>query len=352
LETDGLAFNGRLVTDASDALDGGVQDRGIVRELLDLNLTYDLKPLLNLEGGTVFAQFFSRQGPRGSDIAGDLQGFDNMDGKDFNQVEELWYEQKYFDGHLRTEIGQVDANAEFDNIGAAADFIHSSAGFSPTLLGIPTYPNPALSANLFAYPVDWFYWGGGVYTENLRDLSDYGFDHPYLITEAGLKFGPWRWLGPARVAAGFWENTGSVPRFGCGENDHTSGFYVVAEQTVWQRHPNGADDNQSVSVFAQYGRADPTVCAFEHQAGLGLGASGLLPGRKPDTTGVYWSWANTSRASASGFVRNEDAVELFYKYQATPCFSLKPDLQWIQNPGGRNSPGTALVVTIRIILIF
>jgi carbohydrate-selective porin OprB len=30
----------------------------------------------------------------------------------------------------------------------------------------------------------------------------------------------------------------------------------------------------------------------------------------------------------------EAAVELFYKWQATPQITLQPDLQWILRPGG------------------
>jgi len=352
LENEGMAFGGRSVVDTSAVLGGGTARRGMIRELLDLNLTLDLQPLLKLEGGTFYAQFFSRQGPRGVNIAGDLQGFDNMDARDLNQAEELWYEQKYFQGMFRTKIGQVDANAEFDSVGAASEFIHSSAGYSPTILGCPTYPNPALSANLFVYPAGWFYWGGGVYTGNFRELSGTRFEHPFLISEMGVKFGPWRWLGPGRLAAGIWQNTGTAERFDGSGSDSSLGFYALAEQTIWKRPSAGENDSQGISAFVQYGQADPALCAFEHQVGLGLSAVGLLPSRNRDATGIYLTWANTSRAAGAGLNRNETALELFYKYQVTPFFSLKPDVQWIRYPGGQALPDRAWVATLRVIILF
>ncbi|MDB5296736.1 MAG: Carbohydrate-selective porin, OprB family, partial [Phycisphaerales bacterium] len=44
--------------------------------------------------------------------------------------------------------------------------------------------------------------------------------------------------------------------------------------------------------------------------------------------------------------------ELFYKVQVTKFFSLKPDLQYIHNPGGVRGRDDALVGTLRLTLSF
>ena len=352
LETNGLTFAGRFTTDTSVGLSSGTGQRGSQRGLLDLNLTFDPEPLLGIHGGTFFAQYFYRYGPNGSDDIGDVQGYDNIDAGQLNQAEEIWYEQKFAHDHLRLKAGQVDANAEFDNLSAAAGFINSSAGFSPTLLNFPTYPNPALSANLFVYPTEWFYSGAGIYTDNLRDLSAYGFHHPYLIGEAGLKHPGNGRFGPGLVAAGFWHDTAAVSRFDGGSQDGTSGYYVLAEQQVWKQKPGAADDSSGVSVFAQYGSANPEVSPVAHHVGVGISATGLLPQRSQDALGLYWSSAELSRASGSGFTRNESSLEGYYQCQVTPFFALKPDLQWINHPGGQASPDAAWVATLRVIIYF
>jgi len=47
----------------------------------------------------------------------------------------------------------------------------------------------------------------------------------------------------------------------------------------------------------------------------------------------------------------ETAYELFYRLQLTPWFSIKPDLQYIANPGGKGTPD-ALAATVRVQVSF
>jgi porin len=42
----------------------------------------------------------------------------------------------------------------------------------------------------------------------------------------------------------------------------------------------------------------------------------------------------SSRIQSSEQRYSETAIEMFYKLQLTPFFSIKPDLQYIVNPGG------------------
>ena len=348
LEAHGVTFAGQFTADTSAIWSGRSSEITVARSLLDLNVTCDLDPLLGLKGGTFFAQYFNREGANGSHRSCDLQGFDNIDGRPFSQAEEIWFEQKFSQGHLRAKVGQVDANAEFDHLDAASDFINSSAGFSPTLLSFPTYPNPAMSLNLFAYPVDWFYCGAGAYTFNLRRFSSDRLDHPFVIGEAGFNWKKLGRLGPGRVGAGCWRNMGWVSCFDGNQSDRASGVYALAQQQIWAPHADDKDNNEAINIFFQYGYAGAEVSAFEHQIGLGLSADGLIPHRSQDAAGLYWSWTDLSGSPGAGFTRNESALEAFYKVQLTPFFSLKPDLQWIQNPGGQPLPGAAWIATLRL----
>ena len=349
LEANGLTIAGRFTTDTSMRLSSGTSQRGIQRGLLDLNLALNPEPLLGIRGGTFFAQYFYRYGPNGSDVIGDLEGFDDIDSRPVSQTEEIWYEQKLLHNRLRLKVGQVDANAEFDNLSAASGFINSSTTHSPTLLNFPTYPDPALSANVFVYPTEWFYCGAGVYTGNLRDLSAYRFNHPYGIGEAGFTRPGNDRFGPGQVAMGFWHNS-AASRFDRAAQGGTSGYYVMAEQQVWKQQPGTADVQRGVSVFAQYGSANPEVSPVAHHVGVGASATDLLPERDHDSMGIYWSWAELSRARGAGFTHDESTLEGYYHCQVTPFFALKPDLQWIRHPGCKSSTGAAWVVTLRVII--
>lgn len=97
-------------------------------------------------------------GRNGSDDAGDFQGFSNIDAdRDFFQASEYWWKQRLFGDKLRIKVGKAAANSEFAFVASAGDFINLSAGFSPTIFLLPSYPEPALGVNAFVYPTDWFY---------------------------------------------------------------------------------------------------------------------------------------------------------------------------------------------------
>ena len=136
LEASGVSINGSLILDWSSILDGGIQQRSATRHLLDVNVNVDLETILGIDGATFFADFYSQAGPNGSQDAGDIQGFSNIDlDGDVDQLAELWYEQWLFDDHVRIKLGKVDANSEFAFVDTAGSFINSSAGVSPTVLG-------------------------------------------------------------------------------------------------------------------------------------------------------------------------------------------------------------------------
>ncbi|HYG23626.1 MAG TPA: carbohydrate porin [Verrucomicrobiae bacterium] len=347
----GVEFSGSYIIDGSSVLAGGLRQRSVARGLLDLNFTFDPEPVLGIPGSTFFAQYFFRHGPNGANFVGDLQGYSNIDAECFDRIGELWFEQKLLDDRIRVKLGQGDANTEFAYIESSGQFIHSSAGYSPTLRCLPTYPCPALSANVFVYPSAGTYVGTGVYSEPLDSRSPLNFETAYLLGEAGVAWEGARRLGPGRVAGGMWHEVAQVERFDGSFENSATGFYAVAEQQVWKENLEEPDNPQGVSLFAQYGYADANVSAIEHHVGCGLVVIGFLPCRDDDASGIYCSLAITSPADAA-LHRNETCVEWFYSFQATSFIVLQPDMQWIVNPGGGEGRAEAWITTLRVTLIF
>jgi carbohydrate-selective porin OprB len=303
--------------------------------------------LLGLKGGTFFGQYYFRHGRFGGDDVGDAQGYSNLDAERLSRAEEVWYEQKLLNDRLRVKFGQVDANAEFAFLESAGEFINSSAGFSPTIGSMATYPDPAVSVNLFAYPTDQFYVGGGLYGENFKQLDGDSFENPFLIGEFGFTHSGSGRFAAGRLAFGGWRDTDDVDRFDGGVKSGTGGYYVVAEQMVWKEKVEEKEDAQGVSLFGQYGWADGKVNAFRQHVSLGVSIAGPIDGRDDDATGLRWSWVEMSDEPGAGFDANETNLEFFYKAQITPFFSVKPGLQWIHNPGGLADADNAVVGTLR-----
>lgn len=364
LEERGVQLDATLTIDGARTLTGGIDRDWGVHHLFEAGLTLDLERLADLDGAAVFAGFYTNDGDRLSDeLTGDLQIFSNIDEAHRAQLSELWYEQRWLDGRWRLKIGKVDANEEFAAVESAGFFTQSSMGFSPTIFVLPSYPDPAMSVNVFTSLTENVEFGVGVYDgaaargipTGKRGPSSFfeGFDDLFLIGEVGVQWGveddPHRLAG--RLTLGGWHHTGRFDRFDGRRESGTGGFYATIDQAVWRSDPLD-DAAPGIHVFAQYGMADRDVSEFAHHAGGGVTWRGLIPGRADDVLGLGLSWVRFSNQPAAGFsARGELDVELFYRIQVTPWLALQPDLHVILNPGGVDRDD-AVVALLRAEIVF
>jgi porin len=360
LDDRGISLQPSLTVDLSKGFRGGPDTSGSsLRHLFNANLTIDTQRLAHWPGGTFFLNFQTYNGQSGSDDLGVAQGISGIDADGRTQISELWYEQLLLDGKLRLRAGKIDANRDFAFVENAGDFIHSSFGVSPTVLGIPTYPDPAAGFDLFISPCEFFYAGVGVFDGAAQEGIPTGSRGPasfwgdpadlFLIAEAGLK---WNLSNhrPGRLGVGGWRHTGQFDRFDGGAESGTNGVYAVFDQSLW-RECDKEDDPQGIAMFAQYGYADPAVSPFQHHAGLGAAWTGPIPSRDDDILGLGASWVRLS--DDAGFDdNNELAVELFYKCALFVWLNLQSDLQYIHNPGGLAAQDDLWVGTLRVVIDF
>jgi carbohydrate-selective porin OprB len=356
----GVLIEGANVMDWSRVASGGLRRRSTVRSLLDVRLTVDLKPLTGIDAGTVWARYYSFLGRGASKDSGDIQGFSNIDfDKHRHQLAELWYEQRFFNEGLRVKIGKVDANTEFAFAENAAEFMNSSMGFSPTIFTMPTYPDPAMSVNLFLYPTDHLYAGFAAYdgsgqrgvTTGSRGPANFfrGLNRLFYIGEVGAR---WKVPGfelPGRLGVGAWHHNGSFERFNGSEQSSAAGFYMVLDHMLWRVESEKEDEPRGVGMYLQYGMADESVSEIKRHVGGGLVWRGPLEAREEDALGMGVTWVGLSGASGAGFDKDyELSLEAFYKVQITPWLTAKPDLQYIVNPSGARGVKNALVPGLRL----
>jgi carbohydrate-selective porin OprB len=357
LDDRGVTFQASLTADTSWVASGGadVGDTAF-RHLLSVNLTLNTERLIGWKGGTVFFSCQTQSGANGSASVGSVQGISNIDAEGLTQISELWYEQSLWDGMVRIKAGKVDAGAEFARVENGAEFINSSMGFSPTIVGFSSYPDPATSVNVFVNPMPWLYGGFGVYDgatavgipTGPRGPSTF-FGPPgaaFLIGETGVKWGSEL---RGRLGLGVWRHTSDFDRFDGGTKSGTTGFYLVLDQTIWRRNPKDADDAQGIALFAQYGFADERISPVAYHVGVGLAWTGPIPSRQTDVLGLGTTYVRLSDEPGAGFdQRDELAVEMFYKLQVLKWLSVKLDFQYVHNPGGLREIRDALVATLRV----
>lgn len=351
-EDRGLSFAASYTGEWFGVLSGGVSSRGTVRGLFDLNATLDMDRAFGWTGGTIFADAYWIDGNSISERAGDLQGVSNIDAEDRVQLAELWFAQDLFDGSLRVKIGKIEANADFAFVDSAGDFINSSAGFTPAIVGMPSYPDPAFGVVVSWSPTDWFALTGGVFdganaVDGVRTgtrgpssfFSDRLSDDYFWIAEANLS-----WSG-GRAGVAAWHHTGEFERFAGGTKSGTTGFYALAEHRIWS-----PEEGRGLDLFAQFGWADDAVSEVSWHLAGGVVWVGPCVARSDDALGLYVSHAALS--SEAGFDHDETVFEVFYRWQLTPWASVKPDIQYILRPGGDPDIDDALVAGVRFEVSF
>lgn len=371
-EEHGLVIEGSWLNDTSKVESGGVRRRTTSRSIFTIDVSLDLEPLLAIPNATIGAQFYSRVGRDGSLDSGDLQVYSNFDADRLEQLAELWYEQRWFHDRLRVKLGKMDANGEFAFVESAGEFIHSSMGFSPTILSFPTYPEPAVGAVAFAQATDWFETGVGLFDGALQEGERTGrkgagtvFGDPsdlILLGEARVTWElPFRSLA-GRFVIGGWHHTGRFARFTGGPDSGAEGYYLIAEQALWTPAADSSSDTgadfesdseRGLTAFFQYAVADEAISELTRHIGLGISWRGPLAARPDDVFGVGASYVELSDRPGSGLTEgSEVAHEIFYLAQLTPWLFVQPDVQYITDPGGDATLGDAVVITVRVGLLF
>ena len=349
----GLTFDVDIVADYSMVLSGGAEPRGIADRLLaQAGVTLDTEKALGWPGGQVFITYQGFHGDDGSLDSGDAQVYSNIDATAFDALYSVYYEQRLIDDQLDIKLGKMDANADFAYVNNGAAFIHSSPGFSPTILSFPSYPDPSTAVNMFWHDRRGPYLGAGVYDGATQDGIATGTRGPatffgppdatFYIAEAGAVYD---FAGhPGRLGIGAWHHTGIFERFDASEADHASGTYVVLDQTLY----SAARSPRQLEGFAQYGRVNGAVSPFSDHVGAGVTLSAPSTDRPDDAVGLMASYVVFSDAPGTDFKADyELAIEAFYAVQLGPILRLKPDLQYIANPGGRGL-ANATVGTLRL----
>lgn len=128
-------------------------------------------------------------------------------------------------------------------------------------------------------------------------------------------------------------------------------FNYTFDQFLYQSPGN---PEEGVGIFGQFGLSDGNPTRMVWSAHLGLGGTGLVPGRSKDTWGVgafYDRWNNRLKGTVSQAttLQDEYGIEAFYNYQVAPWFQLGADLQ-VARPG--SSKETATFLGLRSVVEF
>jgi porin len=347
----GITFDPYLIVDFSKNVRGGRDTEGSAfRHLFSFNATVDFTKLLGWSTGSLYIDFQNQAGQPGSDEVGDFQFVANWDADGFTQISEVYFQCDLFEDRLRLLLGKVDANWHFATYEIGGLFVHGSTAYPATNLLIPTYPDPAFSANAFLKLSENVTISGGIYDGALAEGIRTGSRGPatlfgspsdlFLIGEASYRHELGAARLPGRIAAGAWYHTGTFDRYAGGTQHGTAGFHLIVEQMLWLAEEPSEESpadltSRGIGLILMYNCADEEVSPAVHHLNLGLTWRGALEARPDDEMGVVLAAVAFTREPEAGFRDEfELACEVMYRAQVTPACAVQPYVQYIVNPGG------------------
>jgi porin len=334
----GLTFEMLWSQDLLRHASGGAKRGWSRARKLDLSVFADLEAAADMEGASAYVRWYGTGGARSTSFTGDLQTSSNIEAERRNILADLWIEQRLVDDRLSLKLGKMDANAEFATVSHGAEFINSPFGYSPNVLPLPTFPDPAFGFRAQWAMSDRVAVRGAVFdgsTQAGEDTGTHGissiWSNPvrrFYIAETELGWGDDL---TGRAVLGGWRHDGTFAEFDGGADAQAEAVYLVLEQELWAR-THDDDRRESLATFVQLAQADEDVSPFAGHQGGGLVWWDFEPGH---ALGVGLTRARLSREPGAGFTKDaEIAWEAWWRWQATERLVVKPDVQYITHPGG------------------
>jgi len=378
-------------------ISGGLRRGSVYEGLFELGLDLDTEKLGLWPGGTLHV---SGLNPHGTSLSGryvgDLLTVSNIDAYDSFRLYDFWYDQTLFEGRFSLRFGELLADEEFAGTEPGGHFLNSAFGWPAFISGNTLNTGPAFYAaapglRLRYQPADSVFVQAGIYDGDSFDspvgnprvnrsgthLHLSGAQGYFAMAESGyqLNQGEDSKGLPGEYKIGLWMHSGSfesnfedrngdpLAATGLGPREHSKnyGVYAAAQQMLWRE-----EGKEGLYGFLRAGNSPADRSLFEAVIDGGFNYQGLVPGREQDILGIGAVYARISRdvrrheqldaalngAVYPGFADHETALECFYSIRLKPWWELKPDFQWIFNPGGAADASDAVVIGVRTTLVF
>lgn len=357
------SFEAVYTVDAIGPDAGDVAKKGSVLDDLDVVADLDLGQAIGWDGATLHGYLLVNNGQIPNDIAGSLQGVDNIEvGRQGARLYELWVQAPL--GETATVLGGLyDLNSEFYANDAAGLLINPAFGIGSELAatgpnGPSIFPSTALALRVNR-EFDGGYVRGAVLNAHAGvpgdpDGVDFEFDGGALvIAEAGF-------TGRGKFAVGAWRYSDSqddihdVTLGGDPVQRKAQGAYVLAER-VLSGDPDG--EGRVVTGFFRAGISDGDTSPFKGGWQAGVLVERPFAGRPDSSFSVGVQQGAISKKMQANLVLGglnaadaESGLEFTYSDRIAPRITLQPDLQVIFDAGGDSSADPVVVAGFRLTI--
>jgi porin len=392
LHNDGIDFQLNNVTEVVGNASGGTKQRVDTAGQFVFGATFDLQQIAGLQGAKFQMTVVDRYG---RDLASDtginsLQLVNEVFGRgDIARLDQFWYDQQFYGGLVDFKVGRVTVAEDFFTF--SCDFVNL------TFCG--GAPGNIVGNYIFNFPVSQY---GGRLKMNLPDfgyveVGAYDINPAYLDKQADIALAPTFPGGSTGVmvpveigwkphfgnlagsyAIGAWYDTSQAPDVfldihgqplalsgltGQTDTGRYGGYVEVKQQLT--ADTRGGDPSRGLTGFFNLTLADDRTSTQDRQIAAGLLYHGLFDTRPSDDIGFAVGATHVNGRVAQGeaianangvgpgFVQgDEKPLEVFYNYQATGWLVVKPDLQYVIDPGGISSASNAVILGARFTTTF
>ncbi|MBI6952715.1 carbohydrate porin [Pseudomonas sp. B21-023] len=379
LAADGITFTGDYSGETAYNAHGGLHRSARYSQNLKLGAQFDLSKLYGLDnGGKVQLTINDRRGNSASeDLVGNRLPIQENYGGLYTRLTELSYERNLSPslnlklGYMAmgNDLGGLDSGilCNFMNAGFCGHPLNMSGGS-----GWTNYPNAHLGARLkYDLAPDWQLRVAAFNVDpesngNSSRAWHLGPKHStgtVLPLELVYKL---RGELPGEYKVGYYYDSSNVKRIGSSEEvAGRGGHYLLVDQAVWN---DPALPGRSLHAFGQYSASSKAASPFTKWYGAGMVLYQPFAGRPRDTVALGYGRAvpnprsrdvleNAAFNAGQPFPDIDSAeqlIELSYGYQATPWLNLRPDVQYIVEPGAFSGKDidNALVLGLQVKATF
>ena len=376
LEQDGVKVTGDYSGETAYNAHGGLHRSARYSQNIKLGVQFDLSKLYGLDNaGKVQLTINDRRGNSASEeLVGNRLPIQENYGGLYTRLTELSYERTLFTPALNVKLGYMAMGNDLGGLDSGILCNFMNAGFCGHPLnmsggsGWTNYPNahlggrvkydfsPAWQLRVAAFNVDPQSNGNSSRAWHLGPKHTTGTVVPVELVYKRLA----ELAGEYKL--GYYYDSSNVRRIGSSkEVAGRGGHYLLIDQAVWN---DPAMPGRSLHAFGQYSASSEAASPFTKWYGTGVVLYKPFANRPRDTVALGYGRAVQNPRSRDVLQEAafdagqpfpnidgaEQLIELSYGYQATPWLNLRPDVQYIVEPGAFSGKDidNALVLGLQI----
>lgn len=373
-ETPILSFDAEYIVDGIGIVSGGTRRSAVYLDNLSVNLGIDLHSWWGWNGASLHVQGLNNAGGTPNDIAGTLEGIDNIEvTRQRAKLFELYLDQQFAGDRGLVRAGFFDLNAEFYANDAAGLLIGPAFGIGSELAstgpnGPSIFPSTALGALVkgeFGSNEDGepLIYAQAAFLDAQAGVPGDPGGFNYRFRDGALTIGELgtpSFLGArSKLALGIWaytqkqDDVRDADALGNPMRRRARGAYLLFDRAL----SASEDQIRASTLFLRLGASEGQTTPFIAGAQAGIYVKRIFA-RRPDSEFSFGARVARINARSRANIRDggDEAAPAEYGFEATwsdqilPWLRLQPLLQYNANPGGFTTAKGAVVAGIRLAL--